>query len=85
MVPTHSLLDGQAMLENVPPELTGITRQELGRVGFVLTTTSSPSSAIQKLTRGHLTALAWLRSRTFAPLHALAPPVGFVDVNSWPR
>ena len=84
MVPTHSLLDGHATLENVPAELTLITCHELGRVGFVLTTTFRPSSAIQKLTRGQLTALAWLRVLTFEPLHAPAPPVGFVDVNSWP-
>jgi hypothetical protein len=33
MVPTHSLLDGQAMLESVPAELTSIARHECGRVG----------------------------------------------------
>ena len=85
MVPTHSLLDGQAMLANVPLELTLITRHELGRVGLVLTTTFCPSSAMQNLTRGQLTALASLRLLTYEPLHAPAPPVGFVDVNSWPR
>jgi hypothetical protein len=84
MVPTHSVLDGQAMLENVPAELTPITRHELGRVGFVLTTTLIPSSAMQNRTRGQLIALAWRRTRTFEPLHAPGPPVGFVDVNTSP-
>jgi hypothetical protein len=84
MVPTHSLLDGQAMLETVPAELTPIIRHELGRVGFVLTTTLTPSSAMQNLTRGQLTALAWRRTRTFDPFHTPGPPVGFVDVNTSP-
>jgi hypothetical protein len=57
-VPTHSFLDGQVILRNGPLVLTGITRQELGRVGFVLTTTLSPSSAMQNRTRGQLSAVA---------------------------
>ena len=84
-VPTHSFLDGQEMLWNGPLLLTLITRQELGRVGFVLTTTFSPFSAMQNRTRGQLSALAWPRTPTLAPLQAAAPPVGFVEVNTWPR
>ncbi len=83
-VATHRFLDGHAMLRNAPFVLTGITRQDLARVGFVLTTTFTPSSAMQNRTRGQLSAVAWRRTSTLAPFQATAPPVGFVEVNSWP-
>jgi hypothetical protein len=83
MVATHSLRDGQAMLDNVPGELTLIQRHECGRVGCVLTCTPPSTATTQNRTRGQLTSGA-SREPMVVCFQAPAPPVGSVEVNTWP-
>lgn len=88
MVATHSLRDGQAMLVSVRADLTLIHRHECRRVGCVLTPTDPASTMMQNRTRGQLTMGKDGPRKvepTLVPLQAPAPPVGSVEVNSWPE
>ena len=89
MVATHSLRDGQAMLDKSPNFLRFaasqilIHRHECGPVGCVLTCTPFVSVTMQNRTRGQLTA-GKPTEPTRVPCQAPAPPVGSVEVNTWP-